>query len=70
VVVNLGGQREIVKEGINGFLWNTEEELEGKTASVIANLQSLKKISSQAVASVSRFSKEKFEEEINRIINQ
>jgi glycosyltransferase involved in cell wall biosynthesis len=70
VVVNLGGQREIVKEGINGFLWNTEEELEGKTASVIANLQSLKKISSQALASVSRFSKEKFEEEINRIINQ
>lgn len=27
VVVNKGGQKEIVQNGINGFLWNTEEEI-------------------------------------------
>lgn len=27
VVINRGGQREIVKHGVNGFLWDTLEEL-------------------------------------------
>src|SRR5262249_31745169 len=31
VVVNKGGQREIVQHGVNGFLWNTLEELKGYT---------------------------------------
>jgi glycosyltransferase involved in cell wall biosynthesis len=31
VVINKGGQREIVEHGVNGFLWNTLEELQGYT---------------------------------------
>ncbi len=31
VVINKGGQPEIVEHGVNGFLWNTLEELKGYT---------------------------------------
>lgn len=34
VVVNNGGQREIVTHGLNGFLWNTVEELVAQTANL------------------------------------
>jgi len=31
VVINKGGQREIVEHGVNGFVWDTPEELKGYT---------------------------------------
>ncbi|HLA69398.1 MAG TPA: glycosyltransferase family 4 protein [Bacteroidota bacterium] len=34
IVVNKGGQREIVRHGVDGFLWNTAQELEQWTLSV------------------------------------
>jgi glycosyltransferase involved in cell wall biosynthesis len=34
VVVNNGGQREIVSHGVNGFLWNTVDELVSHTATL------------------------------------
>lgn len=35
VVLNAGGQKEVVIDGENGFLWNTENELLGKTTQLI-----------------------------------
>ncbi|MEK7263733.1 MAG: glycosyltransferase family 4 protein [Bacteroidota bacterium] len=37
VVVNNGGQKEIVQSGINGFLWNTTEELKEFTIHLAQN---------------------------------
>jgi glycosyltransferase involved in cell wall biosynthesis len=35
VVINKGGQSEIVEHGVNGFLWNTLDELAGYTLRLI-----------------------------------
>ncbi len=35
VVINKGGQKEIVEHGLNGFLWNTMEALTEKTLAII-----------------------------------
>lgn len=66
VVVNLGGQKEIVENGENGFLWNNPEELENLTLKIIADDNLSKKISTDALKSVNKFSKEEF---VNRIKN-
>ncbi|MBD5446774.1 MAG: glycosyltransferase family 4 protein [Treponema sp.] len=41
VVIDKGGQQEIVDEGINGFKWNTTDELLEKTRAVLANGHSI-----------------------------
>jgi glycosyltransferase involved in cell wall biosynthesis len=35
VVINMGGPRELIQHGINGFLWNCVEELKGYTALLV-----------------------------------
>lgn len=68
VVINAGGQKEIVKNGENGFLWNTEEELIEKTKQLISDSKLWKKFSDEGRKSVVKFSKERFCEEIKKII--
>jgi putative glycosyltransferase len=48
-VINKGGQKEIVDEGINGFRWNTIEEMTEKTLRLINDKSLLKKMSEEAV---------------------
>jgi glycosyltransferase involved in cell wall biosynthesis len=48
VVINAGGQTEIVSDGENGLLWKTEEELIKKTISIIENKSLWKKLSDAA----------------------
>lgn len=68
VVVNLGGQKEIVQEGINGFLWNSPEELEEKTFRLIEDEKLRNKFSVAAKNSVGKFSKEQFSKKIKALI--
>jgi glycosyltransferase involved in cell wall biosynthesis len=68
VVINLGGQKEIVKDGENGFLWDTPEDFERKTVDLINNPGKLEKISKSASGMVAKFSTERFIEDINNII--
>jgi glycosyltransferase involved in cell wall biosynthesis len=48
VVINAGGQKEIVQNGENGILWNNEEELIEKTSGLIKNEDMLKELSVKA----------------------
>lgn len=66
VVINLGGQREIVKDRVNGFLWNDPGELENITLKIISDDNLVRKMSLEASKSVGKFSKEEF---ISKIIN-
>jgi len=70
VVINAGGQKEIVEEGKNGFLWNTLDELQSKTLSLTENEKLLKDLSEKAKKSSKKFSKERFCNEINNLIIQ
>ena len=49
VVFNAGGQKEIVEDNINGFLWNTLSELEEKTLLLIRENKILEKIHSNTL---------------------
>lgn len=68
VVVNLGGQKEIVENGINGFLWDKPEDLEKITLKLISDEDLVKKISLSALRSVGKFSKEQFVSKIISLI--
>lgn len=69
IVINKGGQIEIVDEGKNGFLWNSLEELENLTIKVINDDKLREKISKEAVKKAKLFSKENFEQGILKIIH-
>lgn len=68
VVFNAGGQREIVKEGKNGFLWETLAELEEITLKLIKDKNFWKKMSEEAKNRAKLFSEERFCKEINKLI--
>lgn len=48
VVINAGGQREIVTDNQDGLLWDTKEEFKKKTLSLIENGVLMEKLSKQA----------------------
>lgn len=68
IVINKGGQKEIVDNDKNGILWNTTEELESKTLKLIEDEAQMLKLSKNAIEKSREFSKEKFIENINRIV--
>ncbi|MDO8269614.1 MAG: glycosyltransferase, partial [Candidatus Levybacteria bacterium] len=68
VVINAGGQPEIVKDSDNGFLWDSEEELLEQTHRLAVDKELLKKMSERAMESSQRFSVERFCEELNHLI--
>ncbi len=68
VVINAGGQKEIVTEGKNGFLWDSIAELQLKTLRLIRSNLLLERVSKQAILSVKKFDKERFCQEINDLI--
>lgn len=67
VVINLGGQKEIVDNGKDGMLWDSLEELESKTLELIKDENLRVELSDNAVEKSRQFSKEKFMESINNI---
>ena len=56
VVVNKGGQPEIVQHGVNGFLWNTLEELKEYTTRVARDEELRMRLSTAARLHAQRFS--------------
>lgn len=69
IVINLGGQKEIVEDGITGFVWNSINELKAKTYQVIKNSNIINnKISLRAQERARDFSKDKFIKEIKQLI--
>lgn len=68
VVINAGGQKEIVKDGKNGYLWDTMDELVKKTLNLTEDEKLLRKLSSQALSDSRQFSGENFCERIKEFI--
>jgi glycosyltransferase involved in cell wall biosynthesis len=68
VVINAGGQKEIVSEGENGYLWDSIEDLEKKTLKLINDQSLLEKLSKKAYESSLRFSEENFDNQVNELI--
>lgn len=70
IVINKGGQPEIVDDNENGYLWNESDDLINKTIKVIDDKNLLEKLSENAVKKSKNFSKEKFIEQLTQIINK
>lgn len=60
VVIQKGGQPEIVVEGVNGFLWKNEEECVEKTCKIIKDDKLRVAMAQKAVERSKRFSTERF----------
>jgi glycosyltransferase involved in cell wall biosynthesis len=58
VVINKGGQAEIVRHGVDGFLWDTLEELKAHTLSLASDSELRARMSESARARSEHFSKE------------
>lgn len=69
VVINAGGQAEIVENGKSGFLWNTTEELIGKTQELIKNERLLGKMSKEAIKRADYFAGERFCSDLFKILS-
>ena len=67
IVINAGGQKEIVDNGENGFLWNTQGELIKSTLRVINSDALRKALSEKANKKAKEFSNEIFCESIRSI---
>ncbi|MCL4366984.1 glycosyltransferase family 4 protein [Patescibacteria group bacterium] len=70
VVINKGGQTEIVKNGENGFLWDDLETLCTRTIELIEDAQERQRLAKKARQSAQLFSKESFSHKINALINK
>lgn len=68
VVINAGGQKEIVDDGENGFLWNTPDELIEKTLTVMEKKDVWETLSHAARKKAKVFAGERFCEEVQTII--
>lgn len=68
VVINGGGQKEIVEDGLSGFLWNSLEELETRTLQLIRDEKLLRKMSDNAYDRAKDFSEEDFCKKVQAII--
>jgi len=64
VVIALGGQPEIVEDGISGFLWSSPEELLLKTNRLLDDEKMFLEFSRSAVERSRAFSKELFNEQL------
>jgi glycosyltransferase involved in cell wall biosynthesis len=60
IVINRGGQREIVEHGVNGFLWDTVEELKEYTLRLTHDDRLLTRMSESARRRAQCFSRENF----------
>ena len=68
VVINAGGQPELIDEGKDGFFWETEEELLKKTQRLMADSVLREKMSKEAIKKARKFDKQEFCRELNGII--
>lgn len=70
VVINAGGQKEIVKNRENGFLWNNLEELQKRTLQLINDEALMEKMSKAAIERAAVFSGDRFCKEVRQMIKQ
>ena len=67
VVVDQGGHKEILKDNDNGFLWNSFDELTGKTLQLIKDERRRIKLAKEAKKTSKKFSIAEFERSILKV---
>lgn len=60
VVINKGGQPEIVEDGVNGYLWDTKEECLQKTCQIMKDDLKRKQMANASANKAKKFSVEEF----------
>lgn len=70
VVINAGGQKEIVEDGKSGFLWNSVQELTEYTLELIEDNILLEKMSKQAQERAGIFAGDRFCKDLNRMLGK
>lgn len=68
IVINKGGQTEIVENAKSGLLWNNLDQLQSLTVGLINDSKLMEEMSIQAISRSKLFSKEKFKEKIKSVI--
>lgn len=68
VVINAGGQKEIVKDEKSGFLWNNLEELKEKTLKLIKDEKLWKQMSEKAKERAEFFAGDRFCKEVFNLV--
>ena len=70
VVINKGGQVEIIEDGYNGFLFENWEQMKVVTLKICSKPGSFADISQNALASSKKFSSDNFKEQLMNIIEE
>lgn len=70
VVFKAGGQKEIITEGKNGYLYQTEEELVKKTYKLIKDKKLLERLSNRVVSAASYFSSQRFYAKLTNLLQK
>lgn len=68
VVINAGGQKEIIENGLNGFLWDSLEDLKEKTLMLTQEDVILSKMAKEAGMRAKDFSGTRFADEVKSIV--
>jgi glycosyltransferase involved in cell wall biosynthesis len=68
VVINRGGQPELVRDGVDGRLWETMDELMARTGEIIANPNLRERLAAAAMESAGRFSEERFRDRLLELV--
>ena len=70
VVINKGGQKEIIKDGVDGFFFSDLQELSKQTLKIIRGEEDSGKIRENAVRNCQKFSNSSFEKKLLLIIKE
>lgn len=68
IVVSKGGQKEIIKDPIDGILWDNVNQLLSATKMLITNENKLKTVSNNSQKKTKNFSQKRFENEILKLV--
>jgi glycosyltransferase involved in cell wall biosynthesis len=67
VVIDKGGQKEIIQNGINGFLWNDTVELAVRTKEILEDKVDTKALQQNALNTSQIYSIEKFDQRVKEL---
>ena len=69
IAISKGGLLEIIQDGVNGFLWSSEQELKQKLLIAITNEELWLKLSNKAIERSHQFSVQKFQERLKQVLD-
>ena len=68
VVINKAGQKETVQHGVSGYLWETTEQLQRYTATLMADKAARERLGRQAQQAATSFSYDAFSENLTTLL--